>query len=36
MKTFEFRYGDSWYKYENGYIYRQNCLGHYGKLTPVM
>lgn len=34
--SFEFMYCDTWYKYENGYIYRQNCFGHYGKLTPVM
>ena len=22
--SFEFMYGDTWYKYENGYIYSQN------------
>ena len=34
--SFEFMYGDTWYKYECGYIHRQNCFGHYGKLVPVM
>ena len=35
-QTFEFMYNDTWYRYECGYIYRQNCFGDYGKLVPVM
>lgn len=34
--SFEFMYGDTWYKYENGYIYRQDLYGVYVKLVPVM
>lgn len=34
--SFEFMYCDTGYKYENGYIYRQNRFGHYGKLVPVV
>ena len=33
MKTFEFMYGDTWYKYEDGYIYSQNG---YGPGIPVV
>ena len=36
MKPFEFMYGDTWYKYENGYIYRQDIYGVYVRLIPVM
>ncbi len=36
MISFEFMYGDSWYRYENGYIYRQNYFGQYEKFTPVV
>lgn len=35
-KTFEFMYYNTWYKYENGYIYRQNIYGDYEQLTPVL
>ena len=35
-QTFEFMYNDTWYKYENGYIYRQNIYGNYEQLTPVL
>lgn len=34
--SFEFMYGDTWYKYENGYIYRQNIYGNFEQLTPVL
>ena len=34
--TFEFMYGGTWYKYENGYIYRQDIYGVYVRLIPVM
>jgi hypothetical protein len=34
--TFEFMYGDTWYKYEAGYIYRQNSFGNHIKLIPVV
>lgn len=33
---FEFMYGDTWYKYENGYIYRQNIYGDYIQMIPVV
>lgn len=37
MKSFEFMYCDTWYKYEeDGYIYRQNIYGHYVKHMPVL
>ena len=36
MISFEFMYGDSRYRYENGYIYRQDLYGVYVKLVPVM
>ena len=29
MKTFEFMYGDTWYKYENGKLLKQNSLETY-------
>lgn len=35
-QTFEFMYNDTWYKYESGYIYRQNIYGNYEQLTPVL
>ena len=35
-QTFEFMYNDTWYKYENGYIYRQNIYGDFEQLTPVL
>ena len=35
-QSFEFMYGDTWYKYENGYIYRQNIYGNFEQLTPVL
>ena len=34
--TFEFMYGDTWYKYYNSYIYRQNICGDYIKHCPVL
>lgn len=36
MKSFEFMYGDTWYKYEDGYIYRQNIYGNYEQMIPVV
>lgn len=33
MKTFGFMYGDTWYKYADGYIYSQNG---YGPGIPVV
>lgn len=36
MKPFEFMYGDTWYKYEDGYIYRQNIYGNYEQMIPVV
>ena len=36
IQTFEFMYNDTWYKYENGYIYRQNIYGDFDQLTPVL
>ena len=34
--TFEFMYADTWYKYENSWIYRQNIYGDYVKHCPVL
>lgn len=34
--TFEFMYGDTWYKYENGYIYRRNIYGNSEQMIPVV
>ena len=36
MKPFEFMYGDTWYKYEDEYIYRQNIYGNYEQMIPVV
>lgn len=36
MKPFEFMYGDTWYKYEDGYICRQNIYGNYEQMIPVV
>ena len=36
MKPFVFRYGDNWYKYENGYIHRRNIYGNYEQMIPVV
>jgi hypothetical protein len=36
MKSFEFMYATSWYKYENSDIYKQNRFGDYVKLCPVL
>ena len=33
---FEFMYADTWYKYEGGYIYRQNIYGNYEQMIPVV
>ena len=33
---FEFMYADTWYKYENSWIYRQNIYGDYVKHCPVL
>ena len=35
-QTFEFMYCDTWYKYERGYIYKQDIYGVYVQLTPVV
>lgn len=35
MKPFEFMYGDTWYKYESGYIYRQDIDEFYQPYCPV-
>ena len=35
-QTFEFMYGDTWYKYADGYIYRQDIYGDYEKRIPVV
>lgn len=35
MKSFEFMYGDTWYKYESGYIYRQDINEFYQPYCPV-
>lgn len=29
-------YADSWYKYENSWIYKRNIYGHYAKHCPVL
>jgi hypothetical protein len=29
-------YGDTWYRYEDGYIYRQNIYGGYEQRIPVV
>jgi hypothetical protein len=31
--TFEFMYGDSWYKYENGWILKQDSFGDYDRYS---
>ena len=36
MQTFEFMYGYTWFKYECGYIHRQNSFGHWTKYCPVL
>lgn len=36
MKPFEFMYADSWYKYENSWIYKRNIYGDYVKHCPVL
>lgn len=35
-KTFEFMYNDTWYKYEGGYIYRQDINDFYQPYCPVL
>ena len=35
MKSFEFVYGATWYKYENGRINKKNCFGSYDYFCPV-
>ena len=35
-QTFEFMCGDTWYKYEDGYLHRQNIYGNYEQLIPVV
>jgi hypothetical protein len=34
--SFDFMYATSWYRYENSYIYKQNCCGDYVELCPVL
>ena len=34
--TFEFRYGDTWYKYEDGHIKKQCGLDFYDYFCPVL
>ena len=34
--TFEFMYANTWYKYEDGYIYRQNICWDYEQRIPVV
>lgn len=36
MKPFEFMYANSWYKYENSWIYKCNIYGDYAKHCPVL
>jgi hypothetical protein len=36
MKPFEFKYGDTQYRYECGWIHRQNIFGHYAKCCPIL
>ena len=33
--TFDFMYGDTWYKYENGWIHRQNIIETWDPFCPV-
>ncbi len=35
MKAFEFMYGDTWYKYERGYLHRKDVYGVYVLHCPV-
>lgn len=36
-KTFEFMYGDAWYKYEDGHIKKQfHATGYYDYFCPVL
>ena len=35
-QAFEFMCGDTWYKYEDGYLHRQNIYGNYEQLIPVV
>jgi hypothetical protein len=34
--SFEFMYANTWYKYENSWIYRQNIYGNYEQMIPVV
>lgn len=37
MKTFEFMYGDTWYKYSDGCIYKQDQVNNFSiKVCSVM
>ena len=36
MKSFEFMYGDSWYKYEDGMLIKQNSLGKYNSYLHIV
>ncbi len=36
MKPFEFMYGDTWYRYESGHIYRQDIYEMYQPYCPVL